>query len=277
MAVWSDSHIYRPTRLSTVMEYAEAACEETIESEEQAQIRREYQRKIDKLRAEMDAKVRDAQKPKTPTRRYLPDEPALAERRTKVLENLIGVWQFKRLHGDFHFAPGTARLHCDSGPAMMGRYFLNGVEVPEILVKSPHKIKASDILAQQNAEVARMMMAAYGIERFLLDSQAKELDRYMDPRGAPVVLYRVKLGEASYYNPGKVLPLHFLTMLNATLEPDGSRKPYVLVVPATKSQAKQAAPDETQLLRHFDPTCARCAMAWTWGMQCHEYAPLVEA
>ena len=190
-----------------------------------------------------------------------PNEPKLKAARQKV----VG-----KYGGEAHFRPGTAQLHREDGPAWKGEYYWHGTKVPKNAVLDPEKIKPEQILKEENAEVARVMMERYGMEKFLLDANAEELDCYMDQFGAPVTLYEIQLGKIHSYYGGTSLVLHFLTMLNSTLEPDGTRKPYVLIVPATKEQAGKK---DDPIARHFDRKCAKCAMAWTWGLVHAEYNP----
>ncbi len=72
------------------------------------------------------------------------------------------------------------RLHRDSGPAVQydngsGLWFWKGVRVPEEVILRPREITSKQILAEQNAEVRRVMIERVGIERFVRESGAREV------------------------------------------------------------------------------------------------------
>lgn len=141
------------------------------------------------------------------------------------------------------------RLHADSNWAILypdgfGYCLVHGVEVPEHVVLDPAKITVKEIESEQNVEVRRVMMEKYGQSRFLLDSGAKEIHK--DDWGT---LYRKEVPEDE--------PLVMVNVLNSTLEPDGSAKPYWLRVPPTM-------------------TTARAAVAWTFQQAADTYSPEVE-
>jgi hypothetical protein len=141
------------------------------------------------------------------------------------------------------------RLHADSDWAILypdgfGYCLVHGVEVPEHVVLEPSKITVKEIESEANVEVRRVMMEKYGQSRFLLDSGAVEIHK--DDWGT---LYRKEVPEDE--------PLVMVNVLNSTLEPDGSAKPYWLRVPPTM-------------------TTARAAVAWTFQQAAETYAPEVE-
>jgi len=138
------------------------------------------------------------------------------------------------------------RLHCETGAAIrypdgFSVFAIHGVRVPEKVAVSPESIMVGEIESEQNAEVRRVMIERYGLERFLVDSGAEEVHR--DDFG---VLYRKKL-------PGDE-DLVMVKVVNSTLEPDGSFKDYFLRVPPILTQARHA-------------------VAWTFGKEENEYSP----
>ena len=64
------------------------------------------------------------------------------------------------------------RPHCDSGPSHRWRdgwelWFVHGVRVDERIVMRPESLTADEILAEQNAEVRRVMLERAGFDRVL--------------------------------------------------------------------------------------------------------------
>lgn len=154
-------------------------------------------------------------------------------------------------------APPTAihrdergRLHHESAMACAfadgwGLYMWHGVRVPQQLIEHPTSITTQQIVDEQNAEVRRIMIDRYGAERFMLDIGAQRIQA--DDYGE---LFRVELGDDE--------PLVMVRGDNATPEPDGSVKSYMIRVPPTMTTARQA-------------------WAWTFGIERAEhYAPVVE-
>ena len=115
-------------------------------------------------------------------------------------------------------------------------YSVNGVRVPAYVVESPEKMTAEQIEKETNLEVRRVMIDAYGREKFILDSNSKVV--HSDDFG---VLYRKDLIDDE--------PLMMVKVVNSTMEPDGTFKDYWIRV---------------------DPNCyaglktARAAVASTW-------------
>lgn len=74
------------------------------------------------------------------------------------------------------------RLHKDLSPAIEwkneGYYFLNGVQMKKEYVMTPsEKIDVQDIIKESNVEVRRELIRKVGVERFVLKSGAKVLDK----------------------------------------------------------------------------------------------------
>jgi hypothetical protein len=143
------------------------------------------------------------------------------------------------------------RLHSEFGPAFIWLndvegYYWHGVQVPSYVVDTPRKISVPDILSEPNAELRRIKLERYGLSRFLVDSHAVEIHR--DEYG---ILY-VKAHDGKARVPRE--PIVMVKVVNATPEPDGSFKEYVLRVPPTMRTAHEA-------------------VAWTFGKTPAEYHP----
>ena len=141
------------------------------------------------------------------------------------------------------------QLHRDDGPAVAWSngaryYFWRGVQVPARVILAPASITAQEILAETNIEVRRVMIERIGYERFLLESQARPL--HADGTGA---LYRIEMPDDE--------PIVLVHVENATPEPDGTLKRYVLRVPPHMRRAREA-------------------VAWTFAVPESEYSPTKE-
>lgn len=147
------------------------------------------------------------------------------------------------------------RLHSNEGPPIAWReeelYFLRGMPVPSWWVTNPEKITVKLIDEQQNMELRSAMLDLVGMERYLIESNARELDRYTDSRGEPVILYHRAMSRSREED------IYALMMTNHSPEPDGTFKKYVIRVPPTMRKAK-------------------AAMAWSYGLEEDQYDPMIE-
>ena len=141
------------------------------------------------------------------------------------------------------------RLHCETGPAVhypdgFQIFAWHGVRVPEAAIMTPpEQITLDTVLAEQNAEVARVWMRRAGahiwddprVQKLHSDidgaGQPRELLRVAMPTGQPVTIVRVKC-------------------------------------PSTGGEYRLRVP----------PTMTRCdeSVAWTFRMKVDEYAPVAE-
>jgi len=175
------------------------------------------------------------------------------------------------------------RLHCEDGPALsypdgFSIWAWHGVRVSQDLIEKPDTITLTQIKAETNAEIRRIMIERYGMARYLVDAGAKAVHR--DDYGT---LYRQEV-------PGDE-PIVMVKVLNSTAEPDGQLtraealkefsanapvchdglmiplgqapasllfKPYFIRVPPTTKRAKEA-------------------VAWTFGKTEEAYAPLMQS
>ena len=82
--------------------------------------------------------------------------------------------------------PVDGKLHCATGPTHRWKdgfsiYHLNGVCVPAWVVETPaEKIEVKKIIEEKNVDIRRELIRKIGIERFMLKSGAKVLDKKGD-------------------------------------------------------------------------------------------------
>jgi len=142
------------------------------------------------------------------------------------------------------------RLHAEDGPAVMypdgwAIYAVHGVRVPADIIEDRASITVERIEKEDNAEIRRVMISLYGEGQYLEDSGAVVVSEYAGGR-----LYRKDAPEDE--------PIVMVRVINSTPEPDGTSKVYWLRVPP-------------------DMADARAAVAWTFGMDAHEYQPAQES
>jgi len=158
---------------------------------------------------------------------------------------------------------GRRRLHHESYAAVESDvenlYFWHGVMVPAHLVVRPGWITVREIDGERNAEVRRIMVERFGMERFLLESEAALI--HTDETGA---LYRRELADDE--------PIVAVHVVNSTPEPDGSTKKYMLRVHhelrPLLGDGRMGEPQEMT---------ARNAVASTFGLRGDEYWPGFES
>ena len=144
------------------------------------------------------------------------------------------------------------RLHdWDGRPAAewstgRGLYFWRGVEMTESAGSKPDAVTALRIAGWANAERRRVAIERMGLELFLegLGATAVQQDDY----GTLWRTEREVGGE----------PFVAVEVVNATVEPDDSRRRYFLRVPP-------------------DTRTARRGVAWTFGLTKRSYAPVLES
>jgi hypothetical protein len=141
----------------------------------------------------------------------------------------------------------VGRLHNDTGPAIeypdgFSFWFIHGVKVPKKVVEAPETLTAGEIDAEQNAEVARVMIERFGTGRYLEESRAKLV--HEDECG--------RLYLKHYQGGGE--PLMVVKVENSTPNPGGERQIYWLRVPSVMRTAREA-------------------VAWTFGLKPDQYRP----
>jgi len=166
------------------------------------------------------------------------------------------------------------RLHREDGPAAewgdgWGVYAWHGVRVPADIILHPENITAERIAAEQNAEVRRVLLERFALlhaDDFAEALGAKVLDADLDQYERPRRLLSIAP------RPGTDdEPIVMVELRNATLEPDGSRKTYVLRCdPQLRPLRARGERGRVQKM-----TCQN-AVASLVGLTGAEYAPEVE-
>jgi hypothetical protein len=138
------------------------------------------------------------------------------------------------------------RVHCPDGPAIgypdgAGVHAWHGVRVPAAVFARLPYLRAEDIHRQRNVEVRRVLLEAFGLERYVREAGALQVGQ--DETGT---LWRAEL-------PGDE-PLVMVEVRNATPEPDGTHRVYWLRVPPSVQTAREA-------------------VAWTFGLPSERYRP----
>lgn len=133
------------------------------------------------------------------------------------------------------------RPHAEDGPFVRWRdggalYSWHGVSVPGWVLCRPEQLTARKIHAEENMEVRRAMLERMGWERYLEESKAEVIQR--DDFGTLLELPAL---------PGEDEPLRLVRVTNATPEPDGSYKDYLLRVAPTASSAHEAVAQSWEL------------------------------
>lgn len=125
------------------------------------------------------------------------------------------------------------RPHCANGPFCQwsdgtALWAIHGVRVPAWIVAHPDRISGAAILAEENAEIRRVMIERIGIEKFVRDANLTPVQT--DDCGR---LYRLDDGT------------QMVEVINATPEPDGSFRRFFLATgPSGEIQtAAQAVAD----------------------------------
>jgi len=105
---------------------------------------------------------------------------------------------------------GQGRLHCETGPALVlqdGTEFCywHGMIVDAIVVADPARLTVRDIMAEQNVEHRRIMIARKGIAAIVRESNPEVVDQDADTNGNPRRLYRIKVTGTENAEPLVVL------------------------------------------------------------------------
>lgn len=154
------------------------------------------------------------------------------------------------------------RAHCETGPQLAWAdgwkvYNWHGVRVPADVIENPGGITFARIQGEANQEVRRVMIDRYGWGRYLEDC-GKPVHEDVDSLGLPRKLYRHE-------------DLCLVVVQNSSLEPDGSRKTYMLKChPELRPILGPTEFGEPQKM-----TCHN-AVASTFGMTGAQYHPNVE-
>lgn len=125
-------------------------------------------------------------------------------------------------------------LHNDDGPAIVysdgvGSYNWHGTQVKKRIILDPASITVSEIQAEDNAEMRRILIERYGMDRYIHDSGAQPIDNAVDATGRPVELFKL---------PNAILPI--VRVVNSSPEADGSYRVYVLTATRNTDSALDA-------------------------------------
>ena len=146
------------------------------------------------------------------------------------------------------------RLHADRGPAIAWRdgcslWYVHGVQVSRQIVDAPETLTPGQILGEPNVPLRRVMIDRFGADRLVLTTNSEIVDQDQDRLGRPRLLRRLRI-------PGDE-NIVMVQVVNATPDPEGWNRLHLLRVPPTVR------------------SCAE-AVAWTFGMEASEYAPVQE-
>ncbi|MEO3871703.1 DUF6745 domain-containing protein [Nonomuraea sp. B12E4] len=169
----------------------------------------------------------------------------------RVAERAGWWWPFERLAivterpAELHLDE-LGRLHRAGGPAVaysdgFGLHAWHGMPVPADFVASMGDLTPERIRAESNAELRRVMLEHFGLDRYLAASGARPV--HADETGK---LWRVELPDDE--------PLVMVEVVNSTPEPDGTRRTYFLRVPPWVRRAREG-------------------VAWTFGVAEADYRP----
>ncbi|MCE7079295.1 DUF6745 domain-containing protein [Streptomyces sp. ST2-7A] len=120
-----------------------------------------------------------------------------------------------------------------------------GMPVPAEFLAGLEGLTADRIAGEENAELRRVMLEHFGYDRYLREVGARPVHR--DERGT---LWRIDLPDDE--------PVLMVEVVNSTPEPDGSHRVYWLRVPPRTSTAAEG-------------------VAWSFGVETAEYAPVAES
>lgn len=143
-------------------------------------------------------------------------------------------------------------LHCEDGPALgypsgQALYSWHGIRVEDRVILAPETISVDEICEETNAEVRRVLIERYGLDRFVSSNGAILVDSSRFGK-----LWR---WQKDHFG---VAGVRWLELKNSTREPDGSRKTYFLRVPSKMNTAHEAT-------------------AWTFGMTPDGYSIAAES
>ena len=169
-----------------------------------------------------------------------------------------------------------SRLHSLDKPAVDYKgfqvYAVHGVRVPAHVIMNPETITVQEIDSTENAEVRRVMIDRYGVERYIKDSHAEEIHR--DDFG---ILYRKEVPNDE--------PIVMVKVVDATPEMhdveidvvDADGKPVIGEGGRPVKRVERKLMNKDYWLR-VDPSCttAHAAVAWTFGKTTKTYNPEVE-
>ncbi|GAB3898351.1 hypothetical protein GCM10027612_56290 [Microbispora bryophytorum subsp. camponoti] len=146
-----------------------------------------------------------------------------------------------RLHSTFDSGPSGTEAPALSYADGFALHAWHGMPVPAGFGAAMAALTPERIRAEDNAELRRVMLEHFGLDRYLAESGARP--RHSDETG---VLWRIDL-------PGDE-PVVMVEVVNSTPEPDGARRTYFLRVPPWVTRAREG-------------------VAWTFGVPEKDYRP----
>jgi hypothetical protein len=155
------------------------------------------------------------------------------------------------------------RLHSLSEAAVLypdgwAIYAVHGVRVPEYIIKNPEKITIEKIESEENAEIKRVMVDIFGLDKYIQNCGAK-------------LIHKDNLGELYKKEQSNDEDMLIVKVINSTAEPDGTFKNYFLRVhPECRPLLENNETGNAQELT------ATNAIASTFGMYGHEYKLQIE-
>lgn len=105
------------------------------------------------------------------------------------------------------------RLHCEDGPALsfnrstlnadydLHLYFMEGIKLTEQIIMHPETLTIAQIDKERNAEIRRIMINKFGVENYLMKSEAEVVDNDEvksfpeDPNPMPRALIKTKTND----------------------------------------------------------------------------------
>ena len=141
------------------------------------------------------------------------------------------------------------RLHSVEGPAVTytddyAVYCYHGIQVTKDVIMSPESITPERVDNETNAEMRRVLLERFGLERYLKS-------------GGATMIHEDSFGKLWRKNVKGDDPVVMVEVQNSTPEPDGTTKTYMLPVPP-------------------DTLTAKGGVAWTFSLTEAEYEPVVE-
>lgn len=165
------------------------------------------------------------------------------------------------------------QLHSETGPALQYRdgwsvWAWHGVRVEQYVIESPEAITATDIINEENAEIARIKLERMGIDRFVDESSARILDEDNHSLSHPE--WRVVSGSP---DPRMVqvdrVEHRRLLAIDMPNDPDRTVTVVEVTCPSTEHRYLLRVPPHVK-------TCAE-AVAWTADTKPEEYDMALES
>jgi len=142
-------------------------------------------------------------------------------------------------------------------------YAVHGIIIPREIIESPETISVTGIQDENNAEIRRIMIDRYGIQRYIYDTGSKEIAT--DAWGT---LYQIPLQNDE--------PIVMVKYANSTPDEYGERKEYFHRVHPELRPIYFVGEDGTQKLGEPQQMTPLNAIASFHGMYGQEYNPEIQ-